>query len=63
MRAREVGQAGLVGMRGRVGRRVADEVGRRTRLDADLIASAIGVYLFVSAVRRILQTIRRLRAA
>lgn len=63
MRVRDVGQAGLVGLPGRVGRRVADAIGRRTPLDADTIASAIGLYLIVSSLRRLLKVLRRLRGA
>ena len=62
MNTQRIGEAGLVGLRGRIGRRVADEIGRRTRLDADTLAAAIGLYLFVSRTRRMLQMIRRLRA-
>ena len=57
-----VGGAGLVGLRGRLGRRIADELGARTRLDADLIATLIGLYLFVSRTRRMVEMVRRLRA-
>ena len=56
-----VGGAGLVGLRGRLGRRIADELGARTRLDADQIATLIGAYLFVSRTRRMLEMLRRLR--
>jgi hypothetical protein len=56
-----VGDAGLVGLRGRLGRRLADEVGRRTPLDADTVATAIGAYLFFSRSRRMLEMARRLR--
>jgi hypothetical protein len=56
-----VGEAGLVGVRGRLGRRLADEVGRRTQFDAELIATAIGAYLFFSRSRRMLQMLGRLR--
>jgi hypothetical protein len=56
-----VGGAGLVGLRGRLGRRVAEEVGARTRLDADLVATLIGAYLFVSRTRRMVEMVRRLR--
>jgi hypothetical protein len=59
----EVGQAGLVGLRGRLGRRMADEVGRRTPLNAEFVAAAIGFFLFVSRTRRMIQMLRRLRAA
>ena len=56
-----VGEAGLVGLRGRLGRWVADETGKRTPLDADLLATLIGAYLFVSRSRRMVEMIRGLR--
>jgi hypothetical protein len=56
-----VGEAGLVGVRGRLGRWIADEAGKKTRLDADVVAVAIGAYLFVSRTRRMLQMLARLR--
>jgi hypothetical protein len=55
-----VGEAGLVGLRGRLGRWLADETGKRTQLDADLVAKLIGAYLFVSRTRRMLQMLGRL---
>ena len=58
-----MGEAGLVGMRGRLARRAADEIGRRTRLDADAIAALLGLYLFVSRTRRMLEMLSRLRRA
>ena len=58
-----MGDAGLVGLRGRVGRRLAHEVGSRTRHDADVEAAAIGLYLFASRTRRMLQMLGRLRRA
>jgi hypothetical protein len=63
MDAKQVGQAGLVGWRGKLGRRVADGVGRKTRLDAEMIAAVIGAYLFVSRARRMVQMLRRMKAA
>ena len=63
MDAKQLGQAGLVGWRGRLGRKVADGLGRRTRLDAETIAAAIGLYLFVSRTRRMIQMLRRARRA
>ncbi|MDQ3996908.1 MAG: hypothetical protein M3303_07795 [Gemmatimonadota bacterium] len=63
MRVKDVGQAGLLGLRGRMGARVADEVGRRTRLDRETVATAIGLYLFLSRTRRMLQMLSRLRRA
>ena len=54
------GEAGLVGLRGRIGRWFADETGKRTPLDADVVAKLIGAYLFVSRTRRMLQMLARL---
>jgi hypothetical protein len=61
--AKQVGQAGLVGWRGKVGRRIADGVGRKTRLDAETIAALIGAYLFLSRARRMVQMLRRVKRA
>jgi hypothetical protein len=61
--AKQVGQAGLVGWRGRVGERIANEVGRRTRIDRETVAAAIGLYLLVSRTRRMLQMLSRIRRA
>lgn len=63
MDTKEVGKAGLVGWRGRVGRKLADGVGRRTRFDAETIAALIGAYLFVSSAWHIAQMLRRARRA
>jgi hypothetical protein len=59
--AKQVGQAGLVGWRGKVGRRIANGLGRKTRLDAEKIAALIGAYLFVSRARRMVQMLRRMK--
>jgi hypothetical protein len=61
--AKRVGQAGLVGWRGKLGRRIADGVGRKTRLDAEKVAALIGAYLFVSRARRMVQMLRRVKRA
>ena len=61
MDAKHLGEAGLVGWRGRAGRRAADWIGARTRLDARTIGAAIGAYLFVSRTRRMIQMLQRLR--
>jgi hypothetical protein len=58
---KRVGQSGLVGLRGRLARRAADALGRRTRLDPERIALLLGAYLFFSRARRMLQMLRRLR--
>jgi predicted NBD/HSP70 family sugar kinase len=59
--ATQIGQAGLVGLRGRLGRRLADGLGKRTRFDADAVAALIGAYLFVSSAWRIVQMVRRMK--
>jgi hypothetical protein len=59
--AKKVGEAGLIGLRGRLARRAADAVGRRTRLDPERVALLLGSYLFLSRTRRMLQMLRRLR--
>jgi hypothetical protein len=61
MDARRFGQAGLVGMRGRLARHAADALGRRTRLDPERIAMLLGSYLLLSRTRRMLQMLKRLR--
>jgi hypothetical protein len=61
--AKRVGQAGLVGWRGKLGRRIADGVGRKTRFDAEKVAALIGAYLFVSRARRMVQMLRRVKRA
>jgi hypothetical protein len=61
--AKQVGQAGLVGWRGKVGRRIADGVGRKTRLEAEKVAALIGAYLFISRARRMVQMLRRVKRA
>ena len=61
MDAKRLGEAGLVGLRGRMGRRLADALGRRTPLDADVVAAVIGAYLFVSRTRRMIEMLGRLR--
>ena len=58
---KQLGQAGLVGVKGRLGHRFADEVGRRTRLDRDLVAAVIGALVFVASLRTVVKTIARLR--
>ena len=50
-------------MRGRIGRRVADEVGRRTPVDAERVAMLVGAYLVVSRVRNLLRMVGRYRAS
>jgi hypothetical protein len=59
--AKRVGEAGLVGWRGRAGERAAEWVSARIRVDKRTLASAVGAYLFVSRTRRMIQMLRRLR--
>jgi hypothetical protein len=61
--AKKFGEAGLVGWRGRAGKRLAEWASARTRLDKRTLASAIGAYLFVARTRRMIQMLRRLRRA
>ena len=63
MDTRQLGQAGLVGAKGKLGHRVADELGKRTRLDRDLVAAVIGALVFLASLRTVLQTLSRLRRA
>jgi hypothetical protein len=59
--AKQVGQAGLVGLPGKLGRRIADGVGRKTRFDAEKIAALIGTYLFVSSALRMIRMLGRMK--
>jgi hypothetical protein len=61
MDAKRVGEAGLVGWRGRAGERAAEWLSARTPLDKRTLASAVGAYLFISRTRRMIQMLRRLR--
>jgi len=61
--AKQVGQAGLVGLPGKLGRRVADGVGRKTRFDAEKIAALIGAYLFVSSALKMIRMLGRMKRA
>ena len=63
MDTKQLGQAGLVGAKGRLGHRVADEVGKRTRLDRDLVAAVIGALVFLASLRTVVKTLTRLRRA
>ena len=63
MDAKQVGQAGLVGLPGKLGRRIADGVGRKTRFDAEKIAALIGAYLFVSSALRMIRMLGRMKRA
>jgi hypothetical protein len=61
--AKHFGEAGLVGFRGRMGKRAAGWLSRRTPFDERTLASAIGAYLLVSRTRRMIEMLRRLRRA
>jgi hypothetical protein len=61
MDLRNVGEAGLVGLRGRVGARAARWLSGRTPLDERTVAALIGGYLFFSRTRRMVEMLRRLR--
>ena len=57
----QAGQAGLVGVRGRLGRKAADTIDDKTRFDGEKIAAVIGAFLFVSSAVHLVETLRRLR--
>ena len=63
MDTKRLGQAGLVGAKGKLGHRIADELGKRTRLDRDLVAAVIGALVFLASLRSVIQTLSRLRRA
>ncbi len=59
---RKVGEAGLVGLRGRLGARAAQWLSQRTAFDERTLAALIGGVLFVSRTRTMIKMLRRLRA-
>ena len=59
--ARRVGDAGLVGLRGRLGARAATWLAQRTPFDERTLKTIVGAYLFVSRSRRMVQMLARLR--
>jgi hypothetical protein len=61
MDARRLGEAGLVGWRARVGKRLAKWTSKRTRFRERDLLHAVGLYLFLSRVRRMGQMLVRLR--
>ena len=63
MDTKQIGQAGLVGAKGKLGHRVADELGKRTRLDRDLVAAVIGALVFLASLRTVVKTLSRVRRA
>lgn len=60
MKAKDVGQAGLVGWRGKAADAVAAPVAERTALDEEAVRSLIGAAFFVLATIYVIGTIRRL---
>jgi hypothetical protein len=63
VRAKQLGEAGLVGWRVRAGERLAGWLSAWTRFDKRTLASAVGAYLFLSRAHRMIQMLRRLRRA
>jgi hypothetical protein len=61
MDAKRYAQAGLVGVRGKAGARLAEAVARRTRLSADTLKTFVGVYLIVSRIRSFVKMAQRAR--
>ena len=61
MDAKRVGEAGLVGWRGRAGERVAAWLAARTPFEKRTLASAVGAYLFISRTHAMIKMLRRLR--
>ena len=59
---KRVAQAGLVGIRGRIAERVAQEAARRTSLSADTLKTLLGAYLVLSRVNSFRKMVRRARA-
>ena len=53
-----MGKAGLTGMRGRLGERVAESVSARSRFDEDQIKALIGGILLAISVYRLVKLIR-----
>jgi hypothetical protein len=61
MDTKRYAQAGLVGIRGKAGARLAEEVARRTRLSADTLKTLVGAYLVVSRIRSFVKMAQRAR--
>jgi hypothetical protein len=59
--AKQLGHAGLVGWRARVGKNAAQWLGKRTPLDTETLTTLVGIYLFASRTRRMAQMLSRLR--
>ena len=60
---KRVADAGLVGTRGKLGERLADEVAKRTRLSAGTLKAIVGSYLVISRVRSLVKMAQRYRAS
>ena len=60
MAARNVGEAGLQGWRGRVADRVAPAIARRTSLEADQVSRAIGGLFLALAMLYLVKATRAL---
>jgi len=60
MDTRTVGESALVGWRGTVGRQVADQVSRRTRLDAEQVRVAVGLAFLGLSIWYVASTIARI---
>ena len=63
MKAKQVGQAGLVGWRDKAANAVATPVAERTALDEEAVRSAVGAAFFVLSVIYVVGTIRRVLSA
>ena len=63
MDANKLGQAGLVGWRHEVGRRIAEPLSRHTRLTFERALAAIGAVFFVLTVRRFVRMLHAAREA
>ena len=61
MDARRAAQSGLVGVRGRLGRRAADAVSARTGIERERLLTLIGAYLVFSRIRNLLRMVQRYR--
>lgn len=60
MKAKRVGEAGLVGWRGKAADAIAAPVAERTALDEEAVRSLVGAAFFVLAAIYVAGTIRRL---
>ena len=60
MRAKQIGEAGLVGWRDKAAGAIATPVAERTALDEEAVRSVVGAAFFVLAVIYVAGTVRRL---